>query len=325
MCLVAQEASCVLEVCKAVENGSYRICISSACHNKIICKDYVNQIECFASRVKLKLTPFGKSATFYLGYSLFMAVAIMLGFGPEIWEDLFERFSHSDAPRMFQLHKDIVTLVQGTDSVAEYFTKLKGLWDSYLIMVSLPNCKCVSGQKDCSTRAPLVSESSALASVQHIKPVFGTTLSGKKSKFFCQHCKIYGHTIDRCFKIHGYPKNSKGNNSFNQSKRVAGNAFSEECVETGTITSSNSSVHSEHLNTDQHMSLTSSHKETFHDAGQLETNLCLVFSLLTWLAVIIWQDPVKRTSMMVGKESAGLYFVDQHSPPTAHASFISPF
>ncbi|VFQ78367.1 unnamed protein product [Cuscuta campestris] len=48
----------------------------------------------------------------------------------------------TNAPRLFQLHKEIITLVQGSDSVSEYFTKLKGLWDTYLTMVTLPHCKC---------------------------------------------------------------------------------------------------------------------------------------------------------------------------------------
>ncbi|VFQ80665.1 unnamed protein product [Cuscuta campestris] len=34
----------------------------------------------------------------------------------EIWEDLAERFSQSNAPRLYQLHKEMVTLVQGSDS-----------------------------------------------------------------------------------------------------------------------------------------------------------------------------------------------------------------
>src|SRR5688572_24672183 len=32
----------------------------------------------------------------------------------------------------------------------------------------------------------------------------------KKPNFYCQHFKMVGHTIERCFKIHGYPNNNKG-------------------------------------------------------------------------------------------------------------------
>ncbi|XP_057525820.1 uncharacterized protein LOC130805167 isoform X2 [Amaranthus tricolor] len=38
-------------------------------------------------------------------------------------------------------------------------------------------------------------------------------MSGTKrnAHYFCDHCKIPGHSIERCFKIHGYPSNSRRN------------------------------------------------------------------------------------------------------------------
>ncbi|VFQ93811.1 unnamed protein product [Cuscuta campestris] len=195
----------------------------------------------------------------------------------------------SNAPRLFQLHKEMVTLVQGSDSVSEYFTKLKGLWDTYMTMVTLPHCRCDTAgsyskllqdqhlmqflmglndsfktargnilmmkplpnlnqayklinqeesQRDCTNIAPLAYESTAMASIHHTKsqssnkPVYGITPSGKKSKYFCQHCKVFGHSIERCFKIHGYPKTNKvqsspGDQAFSHGKKVVGNVFSE--------------------------------------------------------------------------------------------------
>ncbi|KAA8523936.1 hypothetical protein F0562_010359 [Nyssa sinensis] len=39
----------------------------------------------------------------------------------------------------------------------------------------------------------------------------------KRDKPYCTHCKIRGHTVDRCYKIHGYPPGYKfrSNNNFN--------------------------------------------------------------------------------------------------------------
>ncbi|VFQ64243.1 unnamed protein product [Cuscuta campestris] len=208
----------------------------------------------------------------------------------EIWDDLAERFGQTNAPKLFQLHKEIITLVQGSDSISEYFTKLKGLWDVYLKMMTLQHCRCDGAgsymkliqdqqllqflmelndsfktargnilmmkplptlnqayklitqeetQRDCSNSVPMAANSSALASMHHTssipsnKPVYGTTPSERKSKFFCQHCKIYGHSLDRCFKVHGYPKNNKGNglsteHNLSQGRKVAGNVFSAD-------------------------------------------------------------------------------------------------
>jgi transposase InsO family protein len=47
----------------------------------------------------------------------------------EVWEDLHERFSQSNAPRIFEIQRDIVYLRQEQLSVSAYYTKLKGLWD----------------------------------------------------------------------------------------------------------------------------------------------------------------------------------------------------
>jgi len=47
----------------------------------------------------------------------------------EVWEDLHERFSQSNAPRIFEIQRDIACLRQEQLSISTYYTKLKGLWD----------------------------------------------------------------------------------------------------------------------------------------------------------------------------------------------------
>ncbi|KAL5854459.1 hypothetical protein ACOSQ4_004261 [Xanthoceras sorbifolium] len=47
----------------------------------------------------------------------------------EVWEDLRERFSQSNAPRIFEIQGDIAYLRQEQLSISAYYTKLKGLWD----------------------------------------------------------------------------------------------------------------------------------------------------------------------------------------------------
>ncbi|KAL5767159.1 hypothetical protein ACOSQ2_013942 [Xanthoceras sorbifolium] len=47
----------------------------------------------------------------------------------EVWEDLRERFSQSNAPRIFEIQRDIAYLRQEQLSISAYYTKLKGLWD----------------------------------------------------------------------------------------------------------------------------------------------------------------------------------------------------
>jgi hypothetical protein len=47
----------------------------------------------------------------------------------EVWEDLRDHFSQSNAPRIFQIKRDIACVSQAQMIVASYYTKLKGLWD----------------------------------------------------------------------------------------------------------------------------------------------------------------------------------------------------
>jgi hypothetical protein len=47
----------------------------------------------------------------------------------EVWEDLRDRFSQSNAPRIFQIQRDIACLAQDQMTVAAYYTRLKKLWD----------------------------------------------------------------------------------------------------------------------------------------------------------------------------------------------------
>ena len=44
----------------------------------------------------------------------------------EIWADLEERFAQSNVPRIFQIERDIATLMQDQMSVSAYYSKLKG-------------------------------------------------------------------------------------------------------------------------------------------------------------------------------------------------------
>jgi hypothetical protein len=45
----------------------------------------------------------------------------------EIWNDLQDRFSQHNGPRIFQLQKSISPLSRENNSVSAYFTAMKGL------------------------------------------------------------------------------------------------------------------------------------------------------------------------------------------------------
>lgn len=60
----------------------------------------------------------------------------------EIWQDLQDYFSQSNAPRIFQIKRDIACLTRDHMIVVAYYTKLKGLWDEQLGSYNDIVCSC---------------------------------------------------------------------------------------------------------------------------------------------------------------------------------------
>ncbi|XP_074298205.1 uncharacterized protein LOC141629030 [Silene latifolia] len=63
----------------------------------------------------------------------------------EIWEELRERFSAGNAPRVHQLKNELNECKQGNRSVVEYYTQLKTIWDELANYSRVPKCTCGAG------------------------------------------------------------------------------------------------------------------------------------------------------------------------------------
>ncbi|XP_074293195.1 uncharacterized protein LOC141620152 [Silene latifolia] len=62
---------------------------------------------------------------------------------PEIWKELNDRFATGNAPRVHQLKSELSDCKQGKDqSVVEYYTQLKALWDELATYSRIPQCTC---------------------------------------------------------------------------------------------------------------------------------------------------------------------------------------
>ncbi|KAJ0970763.1 hypothetical protein J5N97_018722 [Dioscorea zingiberensis] len=64
----------------------------------------------------------------------------------QIWTDLKERFSQSNAPKIYQLKHSISALKQEGMTVSLYFTQLKSLWDELSSIISIIPCTCGNGK-----------------------------------------------------------------------------------------------------------------------------------------------------------------------------------
>ncbi|KAF5469500.1 hypothetical protein F2P56_013565 [Juglans regia] len=60
----------------------------------------------------------------------------------DIWNELKIRYLRSDGPRVFALEKSLSSISQVSNSVTEYFSAFKALWDEYISYCPLPTCNC---------------------------------------------------------------------------------------------------------------------------------------------------------------------------------------
>uniref|UniRef100_A0A1S4C6M0 Retrotransposon gag domain-containing protein n=1 Tax=Nicotiana tabacum TaxID=4097 RepID=A0A1S4C6M0_TOBAC len=73
----------------------------------------------------------------------------------DLWSDLEDRFGQANGAKLFQLQKELSSVVQGNSSVSTYFTKIKSLWDELdaLNTFSVCVCECECGAKVKSLKA----------------------------------------------------------------------------------------------------------------------------------------------------------------------------
>ncbi|KAH0771720.1 hypothetical protein KY290_015701 [Solanum tuberosum] len=178
-----------------------------------------------------------------------------------LWKDLEDHFGQPNRANLYHLQKELNDLVQGSNDIARYYTRLKGLWDE-LDLLNTKNCcscTCTYGGKNVSSKAlqderlilflmglnnayspvrsnilminPLPSVSLAYSLIMqdekqmgggHSKIIGTSDLRGRKTDLLCSHCKKLGHTVDKCYRIVGFPSNFK----FTRSKKITGNVRS---------------------------------------------------------------------------------------------------
>jgi Retrotransposon gag protein len=71
-----------------------------------------------------------------------------------LWDDLRERLSVGNAPRVYLLKADIAFAKQQGQSVVTYYTRLKDIWDELGSYLAVSVCRC--GNYTCNLVAELV-------------------------------------------------------------------------------------------------------------------------------------------------------------------------
>ncbi|XP_074285495.1 uncharacterized protein LOC141611005 [Silene latifolia] len=62
----------------------------------------------------------------------------------QLWEELNERYNQTNAPHLYKLRKEMTQISQGNDTVAEYYARLKSVWEDLRSIDPLPDCTCAA-------------------------------------------------------------------------------------------------------------------------------------------------------------------------------------
>ncbi|KAB1224576.1 hypothetical protein CJ030_MR2G004968 [Morella rubra] len=89
--------------------------------------------------------------------------ALYINSAKEVWDKLKARFAQPDNVRVYHLQHQLGSIVQGTQSVSEYFTQLNAIWEELHNYRPLPFCSC--GHCTCNAL-------SAVGEVQQLDYVF---------------------------------------------------------------------------------------------------------------------------------------------------------
>ncbi|XP_075091641.1 uncharacterized protein LOC142171834 [Nicotiana tabacum] len=146
----------------------------------------------------------------------------------EVWTDINERFGQSNGSKYLQIHREISSAIQGSSDIATYFTKFRSLWDelnsSYsaiMLMNPLPPIsKAYSllqqdeSQRETQASIPNFSNESASFTVSSTTPKRNLNQrinfdSRKNNLVSCKYCKKPGHTVEICYRLHGFPADFK--------------------------------------------------------------------------------------------------------------------
>ncbi|XP_057247910.1 uncharacterized protein LOC130590048 [Beta vulgaris subsp. vulgaris] len=65
----------------------------------------------------------------------------------QLYEEIIERYGQSNAPQLFELHKQLSSISQGSDSIVQYYSKLKRIWDEIQLLDGFPDCECGALEK----------------------------------------------------------------------------------------------------------------------------------------------------------------------------------
>ncbi|XP_075101653.1 uncharacterized protein LOC142177088 [Nicotiana tabacum] len=194
-----------------------------------------------------------------------------------IWKQLNNRYGTVNGTKVFELKRELASTYQGSLDIASYFTKLKRIWDELGVMCSSHANTCTCAAKESLQKEKdedkvhqflmglnevYVGVRSNLIMMQPLPSldnVYNILLQDEKQRevnpatqFTTESAscnvnppnnkpfqpQINDYSIDKCFKLHGFPPNFK----FTKGKKVAANVVMDSDFSTSECSSPNQAL-----------------------------------------------------------------------------------
>ncbi|XP_056697496.1 uncharacterized protein [Spinacia oleracea] len=152
---------------------------------------------------------------------------LYFGTAKEIWEDLEDMFGFVPRPQLYSLEQQATNITQECWLKKRDKEKTVNLWHTMRAMLLQQ-----TGEDSMIIRTDeltTLTYHSIVRTTTHslVASMPGGTRTGHKkpSSYFCDHCKVNGHSTERCFGLHGFPPGFTG---FKTDKRAAAATYSDE-------------------------------------------------------------------------------------------------
>ncbi|XP_076941309.1 uncharacterized protein LOC143610822 [Bidens hawaiensis] len=159
-----------------------------------------------------------------------------------LWNELNSRYGQDGGARVYQLQKNLCQISQGSSDIVTYFAKMKSYWDELNVVNSIPSCTCgashafakreedqrliqflplpsidraygisIQDEKYREIHTTTTTDFTASSASIHANtggPVSSGTGENMRN-LVCTHCKKNEHSVRKCYKLIGFPKDYK--------------------------------------------------------------------------------------------------------------------
>ncbi|XP_076955974.1 uncharacterized protein LOC143630989 [Bidens hawaiensis] len=167
-----------------------------------------------------------------------------------LWNELNSRFGQANGAMFYLLQKNLCQITRGSKDISTYFAKMKSNWDELNAINTITSCTCGAAYFFAKREEDQRSNILMMQPLPYVNRAYGILMQDEKQKeihtitdfttsstsmnassggltsgetgetrraLVCTHCKRNGHSVNKCYKLIGFPKDFK----FTKGKKFA--------------------------------------------------------------------------------------------------------